>query len=107
MRGIFSVSAVLLVNFLMAQNNFEGIFSVEYQNENKEISVVEVRVKDQLIYLKNTRGGVARYDHYLMNLSTREFQAVSTASKKVVMKFDIDKLMDIYEKDQLKEGFKV
>jgi hypothetical protein len=98
---------VLLSNFLFADNGFEGSFTVQFTNEKKAASKMEIKVKDSLIYLKHLQGGLAKYDHYLVNLNTRDFYTISKTDKKVIIKYNLDKLLELYEKENLKEGFTI
>ncbi|MFN8322011.1 MAG: hypothetical protein U0T74_05085 [Chitinophagales bacterium] len=98
---------ILLGLYLSAQTAFEGTLTVTYKNDKGVASKTEVKVKDQLVYLKNITGGVAKYDYYVLDLTTREFFTVSKSDKKVIIKYHIDKLLELYDKNNLKEGFSI
>jgi hypothetical protein len=92
---------------LFADKGFEGTFTVQFTNEKKEASKMEIKVKDSLVYLKHLQGGLERYDHYLLNLNTKDFYTVSKDDKKVIIKYNLDQLLGLYEKEKLKEGFSI
>ncbi len=106
-KSVLNLLFILLGFGLQAQTSFEGTFAVTYKNEKGSLSKTELKVKDQLVYLKPFEGGLAKYDYYVLNLGTHEFFTVSKPDKKVVIKYNLDKLLDIYDKNNLKEGFRI
>lgn len=108
MKNLFMNLLFILLCFgSSAQTPFEGVFAVAYKNEKGNTSKTEIKVKDQLVYFKNIEGGVAKYDYYVLNLTTREFFTVSKSDKKVIIKYNLDKLLELYDKNNLKEGFRI
>ncbi len=105
-RLFLSFLVLLCARFTFAQNSFEGSFDVEYRNEKKEVSKLAIKVKDNWVHLKNTQGGIAKYDYYLLNLESGEFYTVSTKDKKIIIKYNLEKLLEFYEREGLKEGYK-
>jgi hypothetical protein len=98
---------ILLSGFLFSQVPFQGTFTVAFTNEQKETNRLEVKVRDTLVYLKSISEQPTKYDHYILNLASRDFYTVSGPDKKVTIKYNLDKLLALYEKEQLKEGFTV
>src|SRR4051812_12704848 len=98
---------ILLTGALFGQARFEGIFTVHFTSEKKEALTLEVKAKDSLIYLKPVVAKAGKYDHYILNLSSRDFYTVSKPDKKVVIKYNLDTLLALYEKEDLKEGFTI
>src|SRR5438105_4571012 len=103
----FSLVPLIVLFFTsFSQSGFEGIFAVEYKNEKGESTKMNVKVKDKMVYLKNTEGDNGKYDYSVLNLHKRDFYTVSKPDKKVIIKYNLDKLLEIYEKEDLKEGYK-
>lgn len=107
MRKLTAAILLLLISCIGLAQSFEGTFVVTYKNDKGVISKAEIKVKDQQLRIKNIVGGVAKYDCYLLNLATHDFYTVSTADKKVAIKYNADKLLALYDQNQLKENFRV
>lgn len=96
---------LMLQQFAFAQTGFEGTMAVTYKNEKNQSTVTEVKVKGKEVYIKQTQNGNKKYDHFVVNLETRELFTVSTESKKVIIKYNLDSLLAFYERENLKEGY--
>ena len=95
---------ILLSSFLMARG-YQGTFLVDFKGEKKETLKLEIKVADSLVYLKHQQGGNPKYDHYILNLASGDFYTVSKPDKKVVIKYKLDRLLELYDKEGLKEGY--
>jgi hypothetical protein len=84
----------------------QNVFSIEYKNEKGTVAKAELKASDKMIYIKNLQGGNEKYSFYILNLDTKDFFTVSKPEKKTVIKYQLDQLLDMYDKDELKEGFK-
>lgn len=108
MKFCFSVSLLVFTLFhLNAQKNFEGNIDVYYTDDKNSTVTCEIMVKGDEAYLKQNENGNSKYDRFVINLKTRELFTISTASKKVIIKYQLDSLLSFYEKHQLKENFEV
>ena len=109
MKHLCSTIILLLCTRFIAfsGNTFEGIYQVEYKNEKGEISKLSVSVKDSLVLLKSIAGGNAKYVSYILNLNSNQLIAVSKPAKKVAIIYPLNKLLTLYEKNELKEGYKI
>jgi len=93
------------VTFAFAQNTFEGTLNVTYKNDKEQSVIAEVKVKGDLVYIKQKTNGVKKYDHFILNLKTKDFYTVSLPDKKVYIKYNLDKLINFYNDNDLKEGY--
>ena len=109
MKYLFAVVILLFCIGVSAfsENTFEGIYQVEYKNEMGEISKISVSVKDSLVLLKNIASGNAKYASYILNINAEQMIAVSNPDKKVAIKYPLSKLLSLYEKNELKEGYRI
>lgn len=99
---VFSVFALQL---LWAQRNFEGTLNINYQKDNEAAVITEVKIKGPQVYIKQTQNGNKKYDFFVLDLYTQDFYTVSTADKKVVIRYNYETLTDFYEANKLKEGY--
>lgn len=99
---VFSVFALQL---LWAQRSFEGTLSINYQKDNEAAVITEVKIKGPQVYIKQTQNGNKKYDFFVLDLYTQDFYTVSTADKKVVIRYNYETLTDFYEANKLKEGY--
>lgn len=97
---------LLLTVVLFAQGAFEGTLTVTYKNEKDDNVVAEIKVKDKQVYIKQTLNGNKKYSHFIVNLQTRDFYTVSNADSKIVIQYNLDKILEFYETNKLKEGYK-
>lgn len=108
MKYLFSVSLLLLTLLhLHAQTGFEGSIDVYYTNSQNSTVICDIMIKGDEAYLKQNENGNSKYDRFVINLKSRELFTVSTASKKVIIKYQLDSLLNFYQKHQLKENFEV
>lgn len=110
MKNLFSVAVLLFVfvsAFAVSENTFEGTCLLEFKNEKGEISKLSVSVKDSLVLVKNVAGGNTKYASYVLNMNSNELITISKPDKKVAIKYPLNKLLALYEKNHLKEGYKV
>lgn len=93
-------------DFLTAQNSFEGQATITYKAGKEDIAEAQLTMKGAQVYLKQTKNGNSKYDGFLLNLATKDFYTISTADKKVIIKYNFDKLTNFYEAHKLKEGYR-
>ncbi len=86
---------------------FEGTYSLTFKNGAGQISKLHISVKDSLVLIKNTEGGNPKYSHYIIDLRTGELTTVSQPDKKVAIVYPLYKLMALYEKNKLKDNYKI
>lgn len=86
---------------------FEGTYSLTFKNTNGHISKLSISVKDSLVHLKNIEGGNPKYSHYIIDYRTGELTTVSQPDKKVAIVYPLYKLLELYERNKLKDGYKV
>ncbi len=101
-----SVFALLLTVALVAQSSFEGTLTVTYKNEKEETVIAEIKAKGDQIHIKQTQNGNKKYDYFLINLKTRELHTVAAGENKIAIKYNLDKILEFYESNKLKEGYK-
>lgn len=101
-----SIFAILLTVALLAQSNFEGTLTVTYKNEKDETVVAEIKAKGDQVRIKQTQNGNKKYDYFLINLKTRELHTIAAGENKIAIKYNLDKILEFYESNKLKEGYK-
>lgn len=92
-------------SFLSAQNSFEGTLNVFYTNDNSETVLCEIKIKGDDVYLKQLQNGNKKYDRFVINLKSRDLFTVSTHEKKITIKYQLDSLLNFYDRNKLKDGF--
>ena len=90
---------------LFAQNSFEGTLNIIYTNDKSETVLCEIKVKGNDVYLKQVQNGNQKYDRFVINLQSRELYTISAHDRKVIIKYNLDSLLNFYDKNKLKEGF--
>jgi len=105
MKGFVPVLFLLFSAKLFAQNTFEGSMDVFYTNEKNTTIVCEIKVKGDEVYLKQNEYGNSKYDRFVINLKSRELYTISTAAKKVIIKYNLDSLVNYYDRNNLKKEF--
>ncbi|MCX6198486.1 MAG: hypothetical protein NTY88_04575 [Bacteroidetes bacterium] len=106
MKRTLSVFLCLFIfSFLEAQNSFEGTLNVLYTNDKSETVLCEIKIKGDDVYLKQVQNGNAKYDRFVINLKSRELYTVSAHDKKITIKYQLDSLLNFYDRNNLKEGF--
>lgn len=96
---------ILLSGYAGAQKPFEGSIDVFYINEKNTTILCEIKVKGDEVYIKQGENGNAKYDRFVINLKSRELYTISTAYRKVIIKYNLDSLISFYDKNKLKEDF--
>lgn len=91
---------------VMAQTTFEGTITLTYKNEKEKNVITQVKVKDNKAYIKQTENGNKKYDYFVVDLTTKDLYTVSTSDKKVVIKYNLDQLVEFYDANELKDGYK-
>ncbi len=106
MKCVFTVFLSLLAfSLLVAQNSFEGTLNVLYTNDKSETVLCEIKIKGDDVYLKQIQNGNSKYDRFVINLHSRDLFAVSKHDKKIIIKYQLDSLLNFYDRNNLKEGF--
>ena len=95
---------LVIVFAFYAAHAFTGAVKVDYENGNAKTHA-DIFFKGDSVYIKQTVGGLEKYDHFLLNLKTREFITVSKTDKKTAIKYDLDKLIDYYDANNIKKGY--
>jgi hypothetical protein len=95
---------LVIVFAFSAVQAFTGAVKVDYEN-GKAKAHVDIFFKGDSVYIKQTLGGLEKYDHFLLNLKTGELITVSNADKKTAIKYDLNKLIDYYDANNLKKGY--
>lgn len=90
---------------LFSQSGFEGIISVLLKNEKGIETKTEIKVRGENVFINQTENGNKKYDHFVLNLATRDFYTVSTEEKKIVIKYQLDSLLNFYSRNNIKEDF--
>lgn len=68
---------------------------------------MNISVKDSMLLLNNIEGGNEKYAFYIINLKNNQVTTVSKPDKKVAIAYPLSKLLALYEKSKLKDGFKM
>lgn len=106
MRKIFlTLAASFAVVLIFAQTGFEGQLTVTYKTEKEQPVVAELKIKGNEVYIQQTHNGNKKYDFFILHLDTKDFYTVSTADKKVIIKYNMAQLIDFYVANKLKEGY--
>lgn len=82
---------------------FEGTITVNFKKD-KEEHILELRIKDNNVWMVSRFGGNKKYGGYLMDLNTREFYTLSAQGKKVIIQYHADTLIRFYEQQGFKQG---
>lgn len=101
-----SIFALLLAVAMFAQSSFEGTLTVTYKNEKDETVVAEIKAKGDQVRIKQTQNGNKKYDYFLVNLKTRDLYTVAASENKIAIKYNLDKILEFYETNKLKNGYK-
>lgn len=86
---------------------FEGTYSLTFKSAEGRVSKLDILVKDSLVLVKNTEGGNPKYAYYIIDYRTGELTTVSQPDKKVAIVYPISKLLALYEKNKLKDDYKM
>lgn len=105
MKQFLFLSIFFLFSALQSQNSFEGTLNVLYANDKGETILCEIKIKDDDVYLKQVQNGNAKYDRFVINLKSRDLFTVSAHDKKITIKYQLDSLLNFYDRNNLKEGF--
>ena len=109
MRNYLSLTVFLLFTILVSASNkgsFEGTYTVSFKSDRGELTEMNVIVKDSLVLLKNIKGGNTKYSSYLLNLNSDRLVTISKPEKKVAIIYPFQKLLNFYERNNLKDGYK-
>jgi hypothetical protein len=98
--------AFLIFSSINCVFGFEGTLNISLLSDKKELSSCEVKVKDTLVYIKQKTGANYKYDYFILNLKSGELNGVSTAEKKIILKFNLTELLSYYESRNLINGYK-
>ena len=101
---LFSFSLLCVAS---GENTFEGTYTIEFNNEKGKTTNLLVSVKDSMVVIKNIQGGHSKYSSYILNLNSNRLITVSKADKKVAIAYPLNKLLSMYEKENLKDGYKI
>jgi hypothetical protein len=104
-RLLFLLIFLFIFSVSQAQNSFEGTLNVLYTNDKSETVLCEIKIKGDDVYLKQVQNGNAKYDRFVINLKSRELFTVSSHDKKIIIKYQLDSLVNFYDRNNLKEGF--
>ena len=108
MKTIASLILLLFLSLVaVAQNTTEGTYVIDYKTDDKTTAKMEVKVAGDWVYFKNLAGGINKYSHFTLNTKTRTFYTFSKPEKKVLIQYNIDKLLSFYEKKGIKSGYKI
>lgn len=104
-KTILTIAATLAVVLIFAQSGFEGQLTVTYKVDKEQPVVAQLKIKGNQVHIQQTQNGNKKYDFFIVDLSTKDFYTVSTADKKVIIKYRFDQLIDFYVANKLKEGY--
>ena len=107
MRNLFLIFLLAFISTQIQAQSFEGLLQIDYHNEAGGRNAVDVYVKGDKFYIKKVYGGCDRYDAYIYDTKTHMLSCLSPVSPKTALSLDIDKVLDIYEKKQLKPSYKI
>ncbi len=110
MKYCFALTMLLLLStiaFAAGENTFEGTYTIEFKSEKGKTTNLLVSVKDSMVVIKNIQGGHSKYSSYILNLSSNKLFTVSKAEKKVAIAYPLNRLLSMYEKENLKDGYKI
>ena len=102
---IFALFSIICI-YSRAQS-FEGILQIDFRNESGTKNAVDVYVKGDKFYIKKVFGGCDRYDSYILDTKNSMLSCLSPQSPKTALSLDIEKVLNIYEKKELKPAFKM
>jgi len=106
MMKCFSFLSLFLFSIsLFAQTSFEGTLNVFYTNDKSTTILCEVKIKGSDVYLKQNENGNLKYDRFVINLQSRDLFTISAHDRKVIIKYNLDSLLNYYDRNNLKEGF--
>lgn len=105
MKNLFS-TLVILLSVSFAKAAFEGTITVQHKNEKNVTVTAEIKVKDSLIYIRQTENGHPKYSGYLINTQSRDFYTIGKEDKKVAIRYHLDSLLAFYERFNLKDGYR-
>jgi hypothetical protein len=107
MRKFFSVLVALMIcSFSSSAESFEGVLRVEYKDEAGKTNTAEVFVKGDKYYIKKIVGGCEKYSAYILDLKANSLSCLNDRNPKTATSFNPDKVLGLYEKGNLKPGYK-
>lgn len=105
--ALLMVLSLLTTTLASGENTFEGTYTIEFKSEKGKTTNLLVSVKDSMVAIKNIQGGHSKYSSYILNLNSNRLVTVSKAEKKVAIAYPLKKLLSMYEKENLKDGYKI
>ena len=106
-QSFFFIVLTLLGILSLRAQGFEGTMKVEFKDENGGVSKADIMVKGDSFFINKEIGGNDKYDSYVLDAQHHSLTCMSFHNPKTAVVFDIDKVLTIYEKNKLKEGFKI
>lgn len=91
----------------IAAQAFEGLLQIDYRGIAGNRSAVDVYTKGNKFYIKKVYGGPDRYYGYILDTKMRTLCCLSSQSPRTALIMDIDKVLNIYERKQLKPAFQI
>ena len=107
MRKSLFIFLLIIVYTSGQAQSFEGILEIDYRNESGARNAIDVYVKGNKFYMRKVFGGCDRYNAYILDTRTRILSCLSPQSPRTALSLDIDKILGIYEKKQLKPGYQI
>ena len=106
---LFILVSVLMLygsSGLKAQG-FEGTMKVEYTDEAGAVNKADIIVRGDSFFINKEIGGAEKYESYILDVQHHSLSCLSFQNPKTAIVLDIDKVLSIYEKNKLKDNFKI
>ena len=99
--------AIQLSTLFLGAQGFEGTLKIEYKDESGGVNKADIMVKGDSFFINREIGGNDKYDSYILDAQHHNLICMSFHTPKTAVAFDIEKVLTLYEKNKLKEGFKM
>ncbi|MBK7147375.1 MAG: hypothetical protein IPH78_00805 [Bacteroidetes bacterium] len=87
------------------QLSFEGTLNVSYKN-GSNISTADIKIKGPQVLIRQMENRIKKYNYFLVDLEQRTFETVALRDTMIVIKYHLDSLLQYYEQNNLKDGFR-
>jgi hypothetical protein len=107
MRLLFPVLFISIFCTHACGQAFEGVLKIDYLDEAGRKNAVDVYVKKDKFFIKKIFGGCDRYDYYIYDTRLHALWCMSPQNPQTALRLNIDQILDIYEKKQLKPNYEI
>jgi hypothetical protein len=105
MRLVSVMVFTFLYSLAFCQFSFEGTLNVSFKN-GSTINAADIKIKGDKVLIRQIENPIKKYSYFLVDLGKRTFETVALKDTMVVIQYHLDSLLQYYEQNNLKEGFR-